>query len=47
MHPLKQPTSKVTILGTHMHMEASTLDAYEEEYREYEYIKEVFQQLQG
>ena len=37
---------KITTLGTHMHIEPFTHDAYKEEYIEYEDFKEVFQQIQ-
>jgi hypothetical protein len=38
-------TSKITALGTLMHMEPFTHDAYKEAYTEDEDFKEVFQQL--
>jgi hypothetical protein len=41
------PTSNITALGTLMHMEPFTHDAYKEAYTEDEDFKEVFQQLQG
>jgi hypothetical protein len=43
----RPPTSKITSLGTLMHMEPFTHDAYKEAYIEDEDFKEVFQQLQG
>ena len=36
------PTSKITSLGTLMHMEPFTHGAYKEAYTEYENFKEVF-----
>jgi hypothetical protein len=39
--------SKITTLGTLMHMEIFTHDAFKEAYTEDEDFKEVFQQLQG
>jgi hypothetical protein len=41
------PTSNITTLGTLMHMDPFTHDAYKEAYIEDEDFKEVFQQLQG
>jgi hypothetical protein len=38
--------SETTTLGTMMHMEHFTHDAYKEAYIEYEDFKEVFEQLQ-
>jgi hypothetical protein len=43
----RPPTSKITALGTLMHMDPFTHDAYKEAYTEDEDFKEVFQQLQG
>ena len=43
----RPPTTNFTSLGTLMHMEHFTHDAYKEEYTKYEDFKEVFQQLQG
>jgi hypothetical protein len=43
----RPPTSNSTTLGTLMHMDPFTHDAYKEAYIEYEDFKEVFQQLQG
>jgi hypothetical protein len=43
----RPPTSKITTLGTLMHMEPFTHDAYKEAYTKDEDFKEVFQQLQG
>ena len=40
-------TSKITYLGTLMHMEPLTHDAYKEAYLENEDLKEVYQQLQS
>jgi hypothetical protein len=41
------PTSKITAMGTLMHMEPFTHGAYKEAYTEDEDFKEVFQQLHG
>jgi hypothetical protein len=41
----RPPTSKVTTLGTLMHMESFTHDAYKEAYTKDEDFKEVFQWL--
>jgi hypothetical protein len=41
------PTSKVTTLGSLMHMDPFTHDAYEEAYTEDEDFQDVFQQLHG
>jgi hypothetical protein len=41
------PTSMNTTLGTLMHMDPFTHDAYKEAYIEDEEFKEVFQQLHG
>jgi hypothetical protein len=38
----KPPTSKITTLGTLMHMDTFTHDAYKEAYTKYEYFKDVF-----
>jgi hypothetical protein len=43
----RQPTPKITALGTLMHMDPFTHYAYKEAYTKYEDFKEVFQQLQG
>jgi hypothetical protein len=43
----RPPTSKITTLGTLMHMEPLTHDAYKEAYVEDEEFKAVFQQLHG
>jgi hypothetical protein len=43
----RPPTSNITTLGTLMHMDPFTHDAYKEAYTEDEDFKEVFQQLQG
>jgi hypothetical protein len=42
---VRPPTSEITTLGTLMHMEPFTHDAYKEAYIEDEDFKEVFQQL--
>jgi len=39
----RSPTSKITTLGTLMHMESFTHDAYKEAYSEDEDFKEVYQ----
>jgi hypothetical protein len=41
----RPPTFNITTLGTHMHLEPFTHDAYKEAYTKYEDFKEVFQQL--
>jgi hypothetical protein len=41
----RPPTYKITALGTLMHMDPFTHDAYKEEYKEDEDFKEVFQHL--
>ena len=41
------PTSNITALGTLMHMEPFTHDAYKEAYTKDEEFKELFQQLRG
>jgi hypothetical protein len=38
----RPPTSKITALGTLMHMDPFTHDAYKETYIEHEDFKEVF-----
>jgi hypothetical protein len=43
----RPPTSNITNLGTLMHMDPFTYDAYKETYGEDEYFKEMFLQLQG
>jgi hypothetical protein len=43
----RPPTTKITTLGTLMHMDPFIHDPYKEEYIEDEDIKEVFQQLLG
>jgi hypothetical protein len=43
----RPPTSKITTLGTLMHMEPFTLNAYKEVYTKDEDFKEVFQQIHG
>jgi len=43
----RPPTSKITALGTLMHMEPFIHDAYREAYLEDEDFKEVYQQLQS
>jgi hypothetical protein len=43
----RPPTSNITTLGTLMHMEPFTHDAYKEAYMKDEYFKEAFQQLKG
>ena len=40
-------TTKIKNLGTLIHMEPFTHDAYKEEYTEDEDFKEVFHQMQG
>ena len=39
----RSPTSKITSLGTLMHIEPFNHDAYREAYSDDEYFKEVFQ----
>jgi len=41
----RPPTSKITALGTLLHLEPFTHYAYREAYSEYEDFKEVYQQL--
>jgi hypothetical protein len=41
------PTFKITYLGTLMHMDPFTHDAYKESYMEEENFKEVVQHIQG
>ena len=43
----RPPTSKITSLGTLMHMDPFTRDTYRETYLEDEDFKEVYQQLQS
>lgn len=43
----KPPTSKIINLGTLMHMEAFTHDAYRDAYSEDEKFKDLFQQFQS
>jgi hypothetical protein len=43
----RPPTSKITTLGTLMHMDPFTHDAYREAYTKDEDFKEVFRKLQG
>jgi hypothetical protein len=43
----RPPTSKITTLGTLMHMDPFTHDTYKHAYTEYEDFKRVFQQLHG
>ena len=43
----RPPISKIIALGTLMHMEHFTHDAYKDEYTKDEEFKEVFQQLRG
>jgi hypothetical protein len=44
--PSRRPTSNISTLGTLMHMDPFTHDAYKHAYIENEDFKEVFQQLQ-
>ena len=43
----RSPTTNIISLGTLMHIDTFTHDAYKEEYIEYEEFKEVFQHQQG
>jgi hypothetical protein len=42
---LRPPTTNIIALGTLMHMEPFTHDAYREAYTKYEEFKKLFQQL--